>query len=133
MKKYQKLYQLKQIVKADQESSKYWRLTRKKVHPIELDAKRNQCYEHSKSLTKDIPITNVVGRRMHIAYSLLKGKTYPQVENSVKQENKLVDWQWKKIVEIISYFKDEENTCIIPSEPFPTTIVNTPRVKEVTE
>ena len=40
MKKYQKLYQLKQIVKADQESSKYWRLTRKKY--IQLNLMRNE-------------------------------------------------------------------------------------------
>ena len=106
MKKFQKLYQLKQIVKNDS--------------PLESikEARRNL-------------ISGGGSRLLHIAYSLLKCKSYQQIENSVREQNQLKDYQWKQIIDIMSKYKDEENTCTIPSSPFPTTKVNLPKAKKV--
>lgn len=128
MKKYQKLYQLKQIVKAYQAYAKYVRLTRKCNYPIEYDELyRNSCSNFSSAI-KDTPINFTVdGRILNIAYCLLKGRTYFQIERSVKKEHILKDYQWKKIVDIMTFFKDEENTNVIPQSPFPITQVNEPK------
>lgn len=120
MKKYQKLYQLKQFVKANAEYSKYCRLTAKCDHDPSLDAKREEAFHK---------VAYGDSRILHIAYSLLKGKSYQQIENSVKEQNQLQEYEWKQIIDIMSKYKDEENTCIIPTQPFPTTKVNVPKVK----
>jgi hypothetical protein len=36
-------------------------------------------------------------RLCHIAWSLARGRTYEQIENKVKDENKLSDQAWEKI------------------------------------
>jgi len=60
---------------------------------------------------------------------MLKGKKYFQIERSVKKGNELSDYQWKKIVDIMTLFKDEENTNTIPTSPFPITQINEPKQK----
>ena len=131
MKKYQKLYQLKQIVKLESESGKYYRLTRKLKHNPEYDVKRVEVNTKYSELIADSPIKfkYIESRFIHIAYSMLKGKKYSQVENSVKSENELIDHEWNKIVEIMKEYKDEENSVKIPSLPFPTTTVHVPKEK----
>lgn len=135
MKKYQKLYQLKQIVKAYQEWSKYARLTRKQKYPPEYDAKYNAAKVHYDELTKEFPVKlsytwDNVGRILNVAYSLLKGKKYFQIERSVREFNQISDNEWKKIVAIMEAFKDEENRNDIPTSPFPITQVNQPKKVE---
>jgi len=134
MRKYQKLYQLKQIIKKDQEYAKYCRLTRKEKHPKEYDERLKQIRLEFFDLVKDMPkFTRFVSddnrRIRNIAYSMLKGKKYFQVERSVRQGNEIADYEWKKIVEIMEAFKDEENTNEIPQSPFPITQVNEPKKK----
>ena len=132
MKKYQKLYQLKQIVKAYQEYSKYARLSRKKRSPKEYEIKYEEAAIAWRNSIKETTINQYIdGRILNISYSLLKGKQYPQIENSVKQQNELKEYEWKEIADIMSKYKDEENTCIIPTPPIPTTQVNFPKVKKV--
>ena len=123
MKKYQKLYQLKQIVKADAEVNKFQRLTRKLEYDPIYDKKLSESLELYKKVTEESKI-RIDSRLLHIAYSLLKGKTYDQIECSVKPERQLQDWEWKKIVDVMQFFKDEENITQIPTEPFPTTKIN---------
>jgi len=138
MKKFQKLYQLKQLVKANAEWSRYARLTAKKKHNPEYDEKLIQAKNNFNTLKEQnlsslTPSTGLFSddRLVHIVYSLLKGKSYQQIENSVRQENQLQDYEWKKIIDIMKLYKDEENICIIPTSPFPTTKVNLPKVKKV--
>ena len=131
MKSYQKLYQLKQIVKADAEVNKYQRLTRKLEYDPIYDKKLSAALELFKEVTAESKI-RTYSRLLHIAYSLLKNKTYDQIECSVKPEKQLEDWEWKKIVDIMQYFKDEENKSIIPTEPFTTTTINYQVKKEET-
>ena len=136
MKKYQKLYQLKQIVKAYQEWSKYARLTRKDKYPKEYDAKYSVAKSKYDELTKEFPVKlsmwDNTGRLLNVAYSLLNGKKYFQIECSVRKYNQIKDYEWKKIVGIMEAFKDEENTNEIPTSPFPITQVNEPKeAKEV--
>ena len=130
MKKYQKLYQLKQIVKAYQEYAKYSRLTRKQSSPIEYDKKYKEASGVFNDAIKDTPIRYSGNARLtSIAYTMLKGKKYSQIEHSVRKENELREYEWKNIVEIMKFFKDEENAVIIPESPFPTTKVNEPKKK----
>jgi len=133
MKKYQKLYQLKQIVKAKADVSKYYRLTRKIEHSIIFDEKYKSAKLALETLKTKTALPRVDLRILHIAYSLLKGKKYSQIERSVKKQNELKEYQWKQIVDIMQLYKDEENTCIIPSNKFPETTVNMPKKKEVVE
>lgn len=132
MKKYQKLYQLKQIVKANQEYFKYYRLTAKAEHSKEYDEKLKANRELYLSLTKNFKMS-LDSRLLHITYSLLKGKSYEQIENSVREQNQLKDYEWKQIVDMMNEYKDEENTCIIPTSPFPTTKINVSKIKKVEE
>lgn len=127
MRKYQKLYQLKQLIKADSEVSKYYRLTRKLSYPDIYDKK----LEDAKKIYYELKdgTTSLDSRLLHIAYSLLRGKKYFQVERSVRQGNQLSDWEWKAIVKIMEFYKDEENTNEIPQIPFPITQVNEPKKK----
>jgi hypothetical protein len=130
MKKYQKLYQLKQIVKAYQEYAKYIRLTGKLEYPEEYDKKYDESAENWRNAIKDTPINFMIdGRLLNVAYCLLKGKKYFQIERSVRQGNQLRDYEWKKITDIMNHFKDEENTNDIPKGPFPITQVNEPKQK----
>ena len=132
MKKYQKLYQLKQIVNAYAEYSKYARLTRKLSHPKEYDEKLIIARVKFNELSKDIPALKFWdGRLLNIAYTMLKGKKYFQIERSVRKGNELKDYQWKKIIDIMVAFKDVENEVVIPTSPFPITLVNEPKKVEV--
>ena len=124
MKKFQKLYQLKQIVKADAEYSKYCRLTNKLNHDPSLDEKLKEASANV--------IVVADSRLLHIVYSLLKGKSYQKIENSVREQNQLKEYEWKQIVDMMNKYKDEENTNVIPVPPFPTTKINVPKVKEIT-
>ena len=129
--KYQKLYQLKQIIKASAELSKCWRLTNKEKYDPIYDVKEKEASEQWNKV-RDSEITSD-SRLLHIAYTMLKGKTYFQAERSVRQQNQLSEWEWKAIVKIMEKYKDEENTNVIPQPPYPTTKVNEPRQKvEVT-
>ena len=123
MKKFQKLYQLKQLVKLQSEYAKYNRLTRKAEYPQEFDVKLSEL----KTKVQESGFQRVYCRHSHIAYSLLKGKTYPQIENSVKVGNDLEAWEWEKIADLMTQYKDEENTVEIPVYPFPTTKINYPK------
>lgn len=40
-------------------------------------------------------------RRLHIAYCLLRGRTYEQIEPKVHECNKLTKWDWEKINKIV--------------------------------
>ena len=130
--KYQKLYQLKQIVKALAELHKCYRLTNKEKYDPIYDVKEKEALiEWNK--VRDSEITSD-SRLLHIAYTMLKGKTYFQAERSVREQNQLSDWEWKAIVKIMEKYKDEENTNAIPQPPYPTTQVNEPKMKvEVTD
>ncbi len=129
--KFQKLYQLKQIVKALAELNKCYRLTNKEKYDPIYDVKEKEASAEWLKV-RDSEITSDA-RLLHIAYSMLKGKTYFQAERSVRQQNKLSDWEWKAIVQIMEKYKDEENTNVIPQPPYPITKVNEPRQKvEVT-
>ena len=130
--KYQKLYQLKQIVKALAELHKCNRLTNKEKYDPIYDEKEVEAWKAWNEI-KDTEITSD-SRLLHIAYTLLKGKTYFQAERSVRKENQLAEWEWKAIVKIMEKYKDEENTNVIPQPPYPITKVNEPRQKvEVSE
>lgn len=130
MKKYQKLYQLKQIVKANHEWSKYARLTRKAEYPKEYAEKLTIARTKFNELSKDISVLRSWDSRLlNIAYTMLKGKKYFQIERSVRKGNELREYEWKKIVDIMAFFKDEENTVEIPTNPFPITQVNEPKKK----
>lgn len=127
MKNYQKLYQLKQIVKALAELNKCYRLTNKeKYDPIYDVKEREASAEWLKVRDSEISSDS---RLLHIAYSMLKRKTYFQAERSVRHGNQLDEWEWKAIVQIMEKYKDEENTNVIPQPPYPTTKVNEPRQK----
>lgn len=123
--KFQKLYQLKQIVKALAELNKCYRLTNKEKYDPIYDVKLKEAGAEWLKV-RDSEITSDA-RLLHIAYSMLKGKTYFQAERSVRRQNQLNEWEWKAIVKIMEKYKDEENTNAIPTEPYPTTKVNEPR------
>ena len=127
MKRFQKMYQLKQLIKADAEVSKYYRLTRKIEYPEIYDKKLEEAKKVYYEL-KDATVS-LDSRLLHIAYSLLRGKKYFQAERSVRKQNQLSEWQWKAIVKIMEFYKDEENTNEIPQSPFPITQVNEPKQK----
>ncbi len=127
MRNYQKLYQLKQIVKALAELNKCYRLTNKEKYDPIYDVKEKEAVAEWTKV-RDSEITSDA-RLLHIAYSMLKGKTYFQAERSVRHGNQLDEWEWKAIVKIMEKYKDEENTNVIPQPPFPTTKVNEPRQK----
>jgi hypothetical protein len=127
MRQYQKLYQLKQIVKALAELNKCYRLTNKEKYDPIYDVKLKEAGAEWLKV-RDSEITSD-SRLLHIAYTMLKGKTYFQAERSVRQQNQLSEWEWKAIVKIMEKYKDEENTNVIPQPPFPTTQVNEPRQK----
>jgi hypothetical protein len=123
--KYQKLYQLKQIVKALAELNKCYRLTNKEKYDPIYDVKEREASAEWLKVIKDTEISTDA-RLLHIAYSMLKGKTYFQAERSVRPENQLDLWEWKAIVKIMEKYKDEENTNVIPdiTNSFPQTKVN---------
>lgn len=52
-------------------------------------------------------------RKYHIAYGLLRGRTYEQIEQKVRDENKLTKYDWKLINSLIEKYKvnnEEDNT-----------------------
>lgn len=53
-------------------------------------------------------------RRFHIAYGLLRGKTYEEIEQKVRDENELKEHDWELINYLIDKYKNvdikEDNT-----------------------
>ena len=129
MKKFQKLYQLKQLVKAASEYHKYGRLTAKLEHSPEYDVLLRQS--QAKCIELNEHKIYMDNRIIHIAYALLKGKSYQRIETSVRKENQLQEYHWKKIIDIMEKYKDDENSVIIPESPFPVTYITEPKKMEV--
>lgn len=44
-------------------------------------------------------------RKYHIAYGLLRGRTYEQIEQKVHDENKLTKYDWKAIDSLIEKYR----------------------------
>ena len=56
----------------------------------------------------DLDTKSKTYRLYHIAYSMLRGKEYEQIERTVKDRNKLTSRQWVDIYKIQSEIKIEE-------------------------
>jgi len=97
MYKYIKIYEFKQIIKANSEYLKYVRLTRKLNAPASLIKKRNEL----RKLTTDPDWI----RYQHIAYCLLRGKTYEQIEKP-RPEHALSNSNWKYINQLVEKYTD---------------------------
>ena len=105
--------ELKEKIKVNAEYLKYRRLTRKQTYKEEhmeklstltalLFTKSSRGYSVRTSL-------NCIGdiRYYHIAYSLLKGHKYEQIEARVRPEHELTDVQWALIKEIMEEVNEE--------------------------
>lgn len=114
MKKFknEKLNQLRDLIKINAELRKYKRLTRKLEHDKGYDIKLHSILQYLQSnKLKQIDI-----RLYYIAYGILRGKQYLQIENHCKNENELSEWDWKKITDIIDAHtqeeKNEKDVCV---------------------
>ena len=52
-------------------------------------------------------------RHKHIAYCLLRGRTYEQIEQKVHEHNLLKEYHWKKIHEIMEKYSDENTLYVV--------------------
>lgn len=102
-----KMIEMKERIKLNAEYIKYSKL----VNHKHVDAKHIEKFNElqSKLFTEqpsgymrpnDLYIE--YRRLFHIAYSLLKGRTYEQIENKVHEHNKLSKYQWKYINDLVS-------------------------------
>jgi len=117
MKKFknEKLNKLKDLIKINASLRKYQRLTRKLKH----DKLHDETLFEIKQLMKlhKLPKLSSYNIRLHyIAYGLLRGKEYKQIETNCKQENELSAWDWKLINDIVDKHceekQDEKNVSL---------------------
>lgn len=99
MHKYIKIYELKCICKAQAEAIKNRRIDLKKIHDGEIITQQ-QWDDFRKKYPLDDWSMKRQYRRYHIAHCLLRGKTYEQIENKVREENKLKQHDWNEIEKI---------------------------------
>lgn len=50
-------------------------------------------------------------RLNHIAYSLLKGRLYEQIEQKTKEQNKLTDYDWETVEKIKNEYS-QKDVCV---------------------
>ena len=107
----EKMITLRELIKLNSEYIKFYKLHLKKAATEEQVAKYNSL--HSLLFNKstygvwspnDKYIYNI--RLYHVAYSLLRGRTYEQVERNVKEQNTLTKNDWNKIVQIQNQYAE---------------------------
>ncbi len=52
-------------------------------------------------------------RIKHIAYCLLRGRTYEQIEQKVHECNVITKYQWKRIHEMVEKYSDENTLYVV--------------------
>lgn len=117
MKKYksEKLNDLRSLIKIQAELRKYLRLTRKLEHDKSYDVKLNEIRNEIYNNIKLQKLSYIDLRFYYIAYGLLLGRKYEQIENKCKPEKELDNWKWTSINNIIEQYKevlDEKNVSI---------------------
>lgn len=93
-----KLLELKNRIKADSLYLKYCRLTRKQNPPEVFISARIEAKAHT------VDPEHI--RHAHIAYCLLRGRSYEQIERP-RAEHRLQDFDWKVIHKLIETYRDE--------------------------
>ena len=99
------MIELKERIKLNAEYRKYNRLAGHKNASDEHKAKftelREQLFTKSQYGYWSSNANYFSATRLyHIAYSMLKGRTYEQIENKVKPGNELTSYDWKDIDKI---------------------------------
>ena len=52
-------------------------------------------------------------RMLHIAYCMLRGRTYEQIEQKTHDQNILKEWHWTRINKIIEKYSDENTLYVV--------------------
>jgi hypothetical protein len=95
-----KMLELKNLIKLNSEYNSIYKLYIRNKATEKQVAKMDKLNEIANSTEGMKIIFNL--RLYHIAYALLKGRTYEQIENTVKLNNQLTADNWKRIQTIIS-------------------------------
>ena len=101
MHKYIKIYELKCRCKEYAKDIKEYRIEAKKVQKETLGMDWRDSGVKWMELSKKYSLhSSHQYRLLHIAHCLLRGKTYEQVENKVREENTLSKKDWEEIGKI---------------------------------
>ena len=117
-----KMLELKERIKLNAAYIKYSNLRLKDTVSETVEAKyqelRSQLVEKKPGAIYENGIKDVyIGRRIryyHVAYSLMKGRTYSQIETKVHECNRLTksDWEFIKKIQDQYGVPDETNVCV---------------------
>ena len=117
------MLELKERIKINAEFIKYSNLYYSDNASDAVKTRFNELYELIylpmkpkctwREVNRDVYIPKI--RLWHIAYSMMKGKTYEQIETKVHECNKLTEAQWKFIKEIQAKYG-------VPDEPVTITV-----------
>ena len=105
--KWIKIYELKCICKDYAKQIKEYRTEYKKVLKETAGMDWRVSSPIWAELNKKYPLRDSHQYRLlHIAHCLLRGKTYEQIENKVREENKLKQHHWNEIEEIRQKYQE---------------------------
>lgn len=105
--KWIKIYELKCLCKEIAKQIKEYRIEAKKVRKEVAGKDWREAGAKWAELSKKYPLADSHQYRLHhIAHCLLRGKTYEQIENKVREENKLKQKDWDAIEKIRAQYQE---------------------------
>lgn len=91
----------------------YGELTMKNTKLLKLKEELKELAKSIKNKTYTSCYTRRDYRYMHIAYCLLRGRTYEQIEQKVHDQNVLDKRAWSKINDIMDKHKDDDTLYVV--------------------
>lgn len=110
MHKYIKVYELKCICKEQAQAIRKYKPEYQKTLKETMKMDWRESSPVWEAFRKKFPMNGLAMKKQyrlyHIAHCLLRGKTYDQIENKVREENKLKQHDWDEIEAIRQKYQE---------------------------